>query len=142
KHRQHHSPRWCGQPLEGKRLLLIVEDDARETVLLIRYADVLAQQGARIAVVCQPELVPLLKGALGVTWVCSHDEVPSPHDFHLYLPSLPAVTGTRPDNIPANRPYLGVENTLLEHWTSKLARTRPLRVGISLGSIDVTRAGR
>lgn len=138
--RRYESPRWCGQPLDNKRLLLIAEEDARETLLLIRYADVLAQQSAKIAVQCQPALVPLLRGVLGVTISIGTDEAIPPHDYHLWLPSIPAVMGTRPDNIPAARPYLGVDAARLEEMQASFRAAGGVKVGLAFAGGDMRHA--
>ncbi len=53
-------PRWTGQSLAGRRLLLLAEQGLGDTFQFLRYARVLKQQGARIVLATQAALCRLL----------------------------------------------------------------------------------
>ena len=125
------SPCWSGQKLDGKRLIILAENDTRDTVQLIRYADVIARQGGRVAVECQPALARLLTGALGLDHVIPAGEPLPQHDYHVALLSLPATLGTTLQTIPADRPYLGVNSQATQQWQKRLAKLPGIKIGIA-----------
>ena len=53
------APRWQGEPINGKVLLLWPEQGHGDTLQFCRYAQLLATRGARVWLVCVPALWPL-----------------------------------------------------------------------------------
>ena len=85
-------PRWQGEALAGKSLVIGFEAGHGDMIQFCRYAALLKQKGAaRIAVVCHPALKTLFASLSGVDEVFSlHDEVPkSAWDFWSPPLSLP-----------------------------------------------------
>jgi hypothetical protein len=101
---QGRVPLWQGEPLDGRRILLVTEQGAGDVVQFIRYAGLLARQGGEVHVVCPPALVPLVAGADGVAVAAATPNARV--DFVEQVMSLPYRLGTRPDSIPARVPYL------------------------------------
>ncbi len=64
--RQFDEPRWDGQPLEGRTLLLHAEQGLGDTLQFIRYATEQKLRGGRVIVECQPALVKLLSTCEGI----------------------------------------------------------------------------
>jgi tetratricopeptide (TPR) repeat protein len=93
-------PRWTGEPLAGKRLLLFAEQGFGDTLQFCRYAPHLANAGARVVIECQPGLRALLQTLPGVAQVFEPgDPVPSA-DFALPMMSAPLAFGTTPETVP------------------------------------------
>ena len=89
---QPQLPRWQGQPLEGRSLLLMAEQGLGDTLQFMRYARALKARGARVVLAVQPALGRLL--ASGTDWdelflLDSGQELPG-CDFYLPLLSAPA----------------------------------------------------
>ncbi len=88
--------RWDGAPLAGGILLVHAEDSLSDTLRLIRFVPLLAERGARVALVVQPALIPLLSGMAGIDWVLADDR-PLPADLEIKafvaLPDLPRRLG-------------------------------------------------
>ncbi len=122
-------PLYAGEPLAGKTLLLHAEQGLGDTIHFIRYARVAQEQGARVIVETQQPLVPLLQSYPHVDLLIPR-ETPWP-DFDYLLPmmSAPRFFGTRPENVPAQVPYLTARTELVERWRDKLPAGRP-RIGI------------
>jgi tetratricopeptide (TPR) repeat protein len=130
--RRTSRPRWSGQNLAGKRIIILCEDDMRDTIQHARYADLLAQQGAKVVIECQAPLRRVLSGCLGVEAVVAQGQQLPDHDFHASLLSLPATLRTTLPTLPAARPYLGVESEAVAYWKERLRDCAPMRVGFCL----------
>jgi tetratricopeptide (TPR) repeat protein len=120
-------PRWNGEDLNGRTILLYAEQGYGDTIQFIRYAPLVKQRGGRVMFVCMPEVARLLQNFSGVDEMVPPGKLPP---FHLHCPllSLPLVFKTRVETIPANVPYLKADAALAEQWSGKLAlvgRTLP-----------------
>ncbi|HEX4142545.1 MAG TPA: tetratricopeptide repeat protein [Pirellulales bacterium] len=125
--------RWNGQPLAGRSLLLVTEQGRGDTIQFVRYARVLKEQGARVALACQRALGPLLGAQTELDEVFfrgSDKEFPQ-CDFYLPLLSAPGALGTTATTIPAEIPYLRADPVLGEQWRRELAGIEGLKIGIA-----------
>ena len=59
-------PRWQGEPLDGRTILLWAEQGLGDTIQFIRYAPLVKQLGARVLVECPPVLTCALDSAEGI----------------------------------------------------------------------------
>jgi len=57
-------PEWTGQPLAGRRLVVLGEQGAGDQIMFARYIPVLQQQGAEVIFVCDAALASLLPAAV------------------------------------------------------------------------------
>jgi hypothetical protein len=141
-------PQWDGQPLAGGTLWLHTEQGLGDTMHFFRYlARVGERVGAgRVALVCPPALMRLLKSAPDCpvaivayeTWDFAN--LPSTDRF-LPLTSLPAVLGLyEPLGMP--RPYLEADPALRARWRSRLAGLPGLKVGVVWAGSSVHRRDR
>jgi hypothetical protein len=125
-------PRWQGESVAGKSILISFEAGHGDVIQFCRYADVLKAQGAAsITMICHPPLKALLEGMKSVNAVIAFDEqIPSSGwDFWTPLLSIPYYCKTRLDTIPANIPYLQAPRKLIEKWAALLPKNG-LRVGL------------
>jgi tetratricopeptide (TPR) repeat protein len=127
------TPRWNGEDIAGKSLLLTADQGLGDTLQFIRFAQLVAARGARVLVEAPTPLVRLLATAPGVTEVrAAGDPLPT-HDVHVPLLSVAGALGINETNIPAGVPYLHVDNThrrLVADEVMDLAR-RKRKVGIA-----------
>lgn len=130
--RQHRVPRWMGQSLWGKTVLLVGEDDPRDLVRFVRYAELIRERGGRVVIECQQEFSRLMSGCLGVNHVVASGSSPGPYDFVLPIGSLPAVFQTTLQSIPAKRPYLGADAAAFEAWSKRLKLEDGQKVGLAV----------
>lgn len=125
-------PRWQGEPLTGKSLLICLEAGYGDVIQFCRYADVLKEQGAAsITLLCHPPLKMLLSSLASVDAIISFDD-PLPvsnWDFWTPLLSIPYHCKTRLDSIPARTPYLHAAADRLEKWTPLIPKGG-LRAGL------------
>jgi tetratricopeptide (TPR) repeat protein len=114
-------PPWLGDaPLTGKTILLHAEQGLGDTVMLARYAPLLARAGAKVVLEVQPELKEMLSGLDGVTSVVARGEPLPPHDLHCPLGSLPFACKTELSGVPAEIPYLRASEPSIAKWRSRL----------------------
>jgi Flp pilus assembly protein TadD len=131
-------PRWRGESLKGRSLLIGFEAGHGDMIQFCRYAAVLKTQGAgQIGLICHPALKSLFSTASGVDSVFAFDEdfvlPPSEWDFWTPPLSIPLYCRTRIDSIPANIPYLRADEKRLEKWSSVLSKgctPSDIRVGL------------
>ena len=104
--RQFAEPVWDGSSLQGKTILLHVEQGFGDSIQFIRYAPILCNQGAKVMVACYPELMRLFATVAGVEYLSvSFEDLPA-FDVQAALMSLPRILDTTLETIPANVPYL------------------------------------
>ena len=65
-------PRWNGEPLAGRTILLRAEQGLGDTLQFVRYARLLKERGARVVVEAQPALVSLVRRCPGVDQVIEY----------------------------------------------------------------------
>jgi hypothetical protein len=127
-----HCPRWDGEPLQGRSLVIALEAGQGDMIQFCRYAPLLKARGAaRIAVVCHASLRRLFTTLEGVDEVYAFDgAVPAEGwDFWTHPMRLPALFGTDLAGIPS-APYLSAEPELVRHWQCLLPH-QGLRVGLA-----------
>jgi len=95
------SARWNGERIGGKRLLLLAEQGAAETLWAARYLDALGRRGADLTLCAPAALHPLLD-ALPLRLALPDDArvLAERYDFHCPLMSLPGIVDARGATIP------------------------------------------
>jgi hypothetical protein len=126
-------PQWDGSPLDGRGILLYVEQGYGDALQFIRYAPLVKARGGRVIVACPGRLIPILSTCRGIDefYDSQSDDQPPPFHAHAALTSLPGIFQTDLDSIPADVPYLSAGGELVEHWRKQLGDDGPLRVGIN-----------
>ena len=127
----YHQPRWGGEPLRDKTILLWAEQGLGDTIQFIRYAPMVKERGGRVILACQPSLMRLLAGCAGVDQIVSKEGLPPAFDVWAMLLSLPGLMGTTLDNIPATVPYLHADPELVRHWLRELGLRGGFKIGIA-----------
>ncbi len=125
-------PRWAGQPLQDKSLVIVCEAGHGDAIQICRYvALVNPLGGASITLVCHPALKVLMASMECVHCVVGFGE-PLPRtgwDFWTPLMSLPFLLKTTAQTIPTAIPYLHADPQRILHWQSRLPVGRR-RVGL------------
>ncbi len=125
-------PRWTGEPLEGRSLLLIAEQGLGDTIQFVRYARSLKQRGARVVLAVQPALGRLMASQpnLDELFLLGSSEQLPRCDFYLPLLSAPGTLGTSASTIPAEVPYLWADPKLTDQWRQELSEVEGFKIGI------------
>jgi Flp pilus assembly protein TadD len=126
-------PMWLGeQSVEGKTILVHIDEGQGDAIQFARYVPMLAERGARIILVVDGSLYSLLSRLPGVSQCFKRPAATlPPFDFHCPLTSLPIPFGTRLDNIPAPTCYLPEPSSdRVQVWKDRLGAHDRLRVGL------------
>jgi Flp pilus assembly protein TadD len=118
-------PRWQGEPLEGKSILIAAEGGHGDMIQFCRYAALIKKRGAaRVSIFCHPGLIGLFARLEGVDEVLTSGSSPPAAGWDYWtLPlSLPHLFHTTLDTIPADLPYLTAEPGQIAHWGSVLGK--------------------
>ncbi len=128
--RDFAKPRWSGEGVERKTVLVWAEQGLGDTLQFVRYLRMVKERGARVVFECPGALVRLLgvaaesgdpRQALGIDQVVREGQDLPEFDFQVPLLSLPGIFGTRLETIPAEVPYLFADEELVVEWNAKLA---------------------
>jgi Flp pilus assembly protein TadD len=114
----------------GKTVLLTHEEGFGDTLQFIRYASLLAQEVANVAVLVPPELARLAATVPGVQRVVAMPGGALRFDWHCPMLSLPRAFATTVATIPAPIPYLHADAADVADWAGRLAGLPGLRVGL------------
>lgn len=127
-------PRWQGEPLAGKKILIGIEAGHGDMIQFCRYAEQLRARGAEhIGLLCHPALKRLFLSLDAVDELIGLDDAlpQTPWDYWVPPLSLPLHFATRLDSIPARLPYLAASAADIASWAERLAPSGMLRVGLA-----------
>jgi hypothetical protein len=131
-------PLWPGGDLSGRRLLVLPEQGAGDTLQFVRYLRLLkARTGVERVVVLAPKpLARLLAPVAGLDQlvVAGEDEPPA-FDCYVRLLSLPQRLGTGGDALAAAIPYLGAAPAQIDARRRQLAAAAADRPGLKVGLV-------
>lgn len=125
-------PRWRGEPIAGKSIVIGVEGGHGDMIQFGRYVRLLKDQGAaRITLIAHPAAATLMRRIDGVDEVLELNRYVAVDGWDYWTPpmSFPYYFGTRLDTVPAAIPYLSAPPELVAAWAAKLPPG--LRVGLS-----------
>ena len=116
--------------LFGRRVLLRAEQGRGDAIQFSRYAPLVAELAATVAVAVPPDLVSLTQSLSGVDAVIDDTAAEPPHDVSVAMLSLPLVFATELASIPCTTPYLRPSPDRLAVWRERLGPSTGLRVGL------------
>ncbi|NIF56189.1 tetratricopeptide repeat protein [Burkholderia sp. Ax-1724] len=126
-------PRWHGEPIEDRVLLVHAEQGFGDTLQFVRFVPLVAQRAARVVLEVQPSLLPLLAPAARtwrVTLIARGQPRPAA-DLQIPLLSLPFALGTNYNTIPGRTPYLSVPPAYGRKWRGSLGGQAKRKIGLA-----------
>lgn len=135
-------PLWQGEPLQGKRLIVLAEQGLGDQVMFAScLPDLLALQPAAVFVEVKDRIAPTIARSFpgcrvvatrqdqNLDWVKDCGEI----DYFVPLADLPAQFRRRLSDFPAHAGYLQADPARIAHWNRQLPARRPgrLRIGLS-----------
>ena len=127
--RPFKQPQWDGAPLDGRSILLHMEQGFGDMLQFIRYVRLVKDKGASVVVAAPPPLVNIF-GTCGADKVVPENQDLPASDLHCPIMSLPSLFETTLTTIPANVPYLSADSSQVEQWRRRLDGLADFRVGI------------
>lgn len=113
--RHSDKPRWAGEEIKDKTLLVYAEQGLGDSLQFCRYLPLIRARVGRLVFECQPPLLGLMGGLEGVDQLIKPgDEVE--YDAQIPLLSLPGLLETDFENMPAEVPYLQADAEHLSKW--------------------------
>ncbi len=122
------APQWRGEDLNGKSLLVWVEQGYGDQIQFARYIPLLKQRWqVQVTLVCRPALHALFESLRGVDVLLAADAhltLPDRFDYWTLPLSLPGFCGTLDvASIPADIPYLAADPQRIARWQSAATAT-------------------
>ena len=102
-------PRWQGDSLPNKTLLLHAEQGYGDTLQIIRYAPLIAERVGKILLWVPAPLAGLMESIKGVDAVITKKPDAGSFDVHQPLMSLPGIFKDSLETIPNIVPYIGTD---------------------------------
>lgn len=123
-HRHYATPRWTGDPLNGRRLLVVAEQGYGDMIQFARFVPLLQRFGGEILFEAPADLLEIFAPlADRTTLIASDDGLVSEDRFdcHVHLMSLGRLFGATADTIPAGIPYIAAPPNRIEAWRDRLS---------------------
>ena len=121
-------PRWTGEDLKDKTILVIGEQGHGDNIQFIRFVGDLTARGARIILVVDASLKPLFVGPAIPDIFTFGEDLPA-FDYWTPIMSIPGVLGTTVENLSHTQFYLKADDQLVRTWLNRLGLKKRLRVG-------------
>ncbi len=138
----YRQPRWCGQPLDGKTILIHGEQGVGDEITMFSslLRDELIRKAAHCVVICDKRLEPLFRRSFPSATVQGYqrrkDRQPAPTavpvDWQLPSGCVPRYFRRKPEDFPRRERFLLADPAQVALWQRRLGALGPsLKVGIS-----------
>jgi hypothetical protein len=129
---QFPQPRWEGQDLKDKTIMVTGEQGHGDNIQFCRFAEQLVQAGAKVYIAVDNNLKPLLQNSFihGVTILGTNDVLPK-FDYWTPIMSIPGFLGITYSNLPYKMQYLVPSQENIKMWAGKLGLKNKLRIGFA-----------
>ena len=123
-------PRWTGQDLKDKTILICQEQGLGDTIQFSRFLFQLHSAGAKVILQVNSNLAPLFVNSEIISQLVDVNETNLPEfDYWTPIMSLPGILGITLDTLPQQLSYLGARGDLVKEWQDRLGHKTRLRVG-------------
>ncbi len=130
------APRWQGEDLAGKSILLFTESGWGDKILSLRYVNLLLEKypDAKITIGAQPDLVSLVRSSFELP-ISTRSDIPT--DYVTSLLDVPMILNLTWDTVPRPQKYLSIDQKLVEKWATKFKELPPgINVGLCWASFN------
>jgi hypothetical protein len=122
-------PRWTGQDLKDKTILIVQEQGLGDVIQFSRFLYPLHAAGAKIILQVNNNLAPLFANSTIISEIVDIHDVATDFDYWTPIMSLPMILGIALENLPRQLSYLAARNDLIAEWAQRLGKKTKLRVG-------------
>jgi len=124
-------PRWRGEDLKDKTILIIGEQGHGDCIQFSRFIFNLHAMGAKIKLQVTDGLIPLLGSSSLLQNVGRYSDDLGDFDYWVPIMSIPGILGINLDNLPKLQNYLNADAGLAQEWLKRLGPKHRMRVGVS-----------
>ena len=129
--RKYAQPTWLGdESIAGKTIFIHPEQGFGDLIQFCRYVPMLEKLGAKVVLEAPASLVELMATLSPTVTVIKQGEPLPAFDIVCPIMSLPLALNTTVKTIPANTPYLNVNDDKKQYWQAKLGTKTKPRIGI------------
>ena len=122
-------PRWRGEELAGKTILVVGEQGHGDNIQFVRFLWNLHAQGARVKLQVTDGLVPLLSLGGIIHQVGRYTDDMGEFDYWVPIMSIPGILGITLDTLPKVQSYLNADPAAVRAWQQRLGPKTRMRVG-------------
>jgi tetratricopeptide (TPR) repeat protein len=123
-------PRWTGESLEDKTLLVYGEQGHGDNIQFIRFLyHIHTVLKAKIILQTTSALIPLFGSGGTIKQTIGLDQIPENFDYWTPIMSIPAVLGITLENLPQTLSYINADVAMAKEWATQLGKKTKLRVG-------------
>jgi len=128
---KYSQPRWRGEDLKGKTILVVGEQGHGDCIQFVRFVYNLHAQGAQVKLQVTDGLIPLLSSSNIIQQVGGYNTDMGEFDYWVPIMSIPGLLGITLDNLPRIQSYMNADSALHSAWLERLGPKRRMRVGFS-----------
>jgi hypothetical protein len=125
---KYTQPRWTGQDIQGKTVLILGEQGHGDNLQFVRFVGDVVSRGARAILAVNASLKPLFQSAAIPNIVTPGEALPE-FDYWIPIMSIPGVIGSTLKNLAPVQYYLTADAELQRAWQTRLGPKHRLRVG-------------
>ena len=122
-------PRWNGQDLKDKTILVIAEQGHGDNIQFVRFIGDLADRGGRVVLNVNASLEPLFRSLRSISQIVINGTNLPEFDYWTPIMSIPGLIGCTLGNLSHVQYYLDAEPTKIKFWQEQLGPKKRLRVG-------------
>jgi hypothetical protein len=122
-------PRWTGQDLKDKTILIVGEQGHGDNLQFVRFVGDLYSKGAKIILQLNNNLAPLFANSPAIAEVIDFETTPTGFDYWTPIMSIPGTLGVTLDKLDHQQYYIAPDAKLAQDWLKVLGPKNKLRVG-------------
>jgi len=126
---KYSQPRWTGQDLKDKTVLVCQEQGLGDTIQFIRFVFDLKARGAKVILQVNDNLAPLFYNASIIDQLVDVNDIPTDFDYWSPIMSLASTLNVTLENLSQTIQYLAPRTDLVQAWHQRLGFKNRLRVG-------------
>jgi hypothetical protein len=126
---KHKQPRWRGEDLKDKTILVVGEQGHGDNIQFCRFLYNLHVAGAKIKLQITDGLIPLLQSSDIIQQLGTYTDDMGEFDYWIPIMSIPGILGVTLENLPKPVNYLNVDQGRQQEWLQILGPKTRMRVG-------------
>lgn len=129
KHHEHtlenyDKPRWTGEDISNKRLLITCEEGDGDNIQFIRFVDQLVKLKIIPIIQTEPQLKKLFQNSYSYT-VIDNTEIYTDYDYWTPILSIPKCLKITYENLPIYNQYLYSDKKTIEKFKKLISKKKP-----------------